>query len=84
MLIPCVNTDRGRVAAFEILINNDACANNIRTEKIHQIEQVMASNVSAGMRTMNESLKRLARDNVITRDIAMTFSPDKDELRKMF
>ncbi|MBO6230357.1 MAG: type IV pilus twitching motility protein PilT [Ruminiclostridium sp.] len=84
MLIPCVNTDRGRVAAFEILINNDACANNIRTEKIHQIEQVMASNVSAGMRTMNESLKRLARDNVITRDVAMTFSPDKDELRKMF
>ena len=84
MLIPCVNTDRGRVAAFEILINNDACANNIRTEKIHQIEQVMASNVSAGMRTMNESLKRFARDNVITRDVAMTFSPDKDELRKMF
>ena len=84
MLIPCVNQERGRVAAFEILINNDACANNIRTEKIHQIEQVMASNASTGMRTMNESLKRLARDNVITRDIALMYSPDKDELRKMF
>ena len=84
MLLPCVNQERGRVAAFEILINNDACANNIRTEKVHQIEQVMASNTSTGMRTMNESLKRLARDNIITRDIALTFSPDKDELRKMF
>ena len=84
MLLPCVNQERGRVAAFEILINNDACANNIRTEKIHQIEQVMASNASTGMRTMNESLKRLARDNVITRDIALMYSPDKDELRKMF
>jgi len=84
MLIPCINQERGRVAAFEILINNDACANNIRTEKIHQIEQVMASNASTGMRTMNESLKRLARDNVITRDIALMYSPDKDELRKMF
>ena len=84
MLLPCINQERGRVAAFEILINNDACANNIRTEKIHQIEQVMASNASSGMRTMNESLKRLARDNVITRDIALMYSPDKDELRKMF
>ena len=83
MLIPCINQDRGRTAAFEILINNDACANNIRTEKVHQIEQVMASNASSGMRTMNESLKRLARDGVITRDIAMTYSPDKDEFRKM-
>ncbi|MBQ9383681.1 MAG: type IV pilus twitching motility protein PilT [Ruminiclostridium sp.] len=83
ILIPCVNQDRGRVAAFEILINNDACANNIRAEKVHQIEQVMASNVSSGMRTMNESLKRLARDNVITRDIALTYSPDKEEFKKM-
>ena len=83
ILIPCINQDRGRVAAFEILINNDACANNIRAEKVHQIEQVMASNVSSGMRTMNESLKRLARDNVITRDVALTFSPDKEEFKKM-
>ena len=82
-LLPCINTDRGRVAAFEILINNDACANDIRTEKTHLIEQVMASNVSAGMRTMNESLKRLARDGVITRDVAMMYSPDKEEFRKM-
>ncbi|HBI51483.1 MAG TPA: type IV pili twitching motility protein PilT [Ruminococcaceae bacterium] len=82
-LLPCINTDRGRVAAFEILINNDACANDIRTEKTHLIEQVMASNVSAGMRTMNESLKRLARDGVITREVAMMYSPDKEEFRKM-
>ncbi len=82
-LLPCINTDRGRVAAFEILINNDACANDIRTEKTHLIEQVMASNVSTGMRTMNESLKRLARDGVITREVAMMYSPDKEEFRKM-
>ena len=82
-LLPCINTDRGRVAAFEILINNDACANDIRTEKTHLIEQVMASNVSTGMRTMNESLKRLARDGLITREVAMMYSPDKEEFRKM-
>ncbi|MBQ3841487.1 MAG: type IV pilus twitching motility protein PilT [Ruminiclostridium sp.] len=82
-LLPCANAERGRVAAFEILINNDACANDIRTEKTHLLEQVMASNTSAGMRTMNESLKRLARDGVVTREIAMQYSPDKDEFKKM-
>ncbi len=84
MLLPLKNIDRGRTAAFEILINNDASANNIRAEKVHQLEQVMASNASTGMRTMNESLKRLARDDVITRETALTYSPDKDELKKMF
>lgn len=84
MLVPMKNTERGRTAAFEILINNDASANNIRAEKVHQLEQVMASNVQSGMRTMNESLKRLVRDDVISRDVAITYSPDKDELKKMF
>ncbi len=82
-LLPCANVERGRTAAFEILINIDACANNIRAEKTHLIEQVMASNVSMGMRTMNESLKRLARDGVITRETALTYSPDKEEFKKM-
>ena len=83
MLLPCISVERGRVASFEILINTDACANNIRSEKTHLIEQVMASSASLGMRTMNESLKRLARDNVITREVALTYSTDKDELLKM-
>lgn len=84
MLVPMKNIERGRTAAFEILINNDASANNIRAEKVHQLEQVMASNASIGMRTMNESLKRLVRDDVISRETALTYSPDKDELRKIF
>lgn len=83
MLVPMANTERGRTACFEILINNDACANNIRTEKTHQLGQVMASNVSNGMRTMNEGLKRLTRDGLITRETAFTYSPDKEELKKM-
>lgn len=84
MLVPMKNIERGRTAAFEILINNDASANNIRAEKVHQLEQVMASNASIGMRTMNESLKRLVRDDIISRETALTYSPDKDELRKIF
>lgn len=83
MLLPMANAERGRTAAFEILINNDACANNIRTEKTHQLESVMAAGASQGMRTMNESLKRLSRDGLITKETAMLYSSDKDELRKI-
>lgn len=83
MLLPMANAERGRTAAFEILINNDACANNIRTEKTHQLESVMASGASQGMRTMNESLKRLSRDGLISKETAMLYSSDKDELRKI-
>ncbi len=83
MLLPMANADRGRTAAFEILINNDACANNIRTEKTHQLESVMAAGGSQGMRTMNESLKRLSRDGLISKETAMLYSSDKDELRKI-
>lgn len=83
MLLPLANAERGRTAAFEILINNDACANNIRTEKTHQLESVMAAGGSQGMRTMNESLKRLSRDGLITKETAMLYSSDKDELRKI-
>ena len=43
----------------------------------------MAGNVSIGMRTMNESLKRLTRDGIITKDVATIYSPDKDEFVKM-
>ena len=83
MLVPMKNSERGRTAAFEILINTEASANNIRAEKVHQLEQVMASGASIGMRTMNESLKRLVRDDIITREVAMIYSPDKDELKKL-
>lgn len=83
MLVPMKNADKGRTAAFEILINTEASANNIRTEKVHQLPQVIASGASMGMRTMNESLKRLVRDDVITREVAFTYSPDKEELKKI-
>ena len=43
----------------------------------------MASGASQGMRTMNESLKRLVRDDIISREVAMIYSPDKDELKKL-
>ena len=40
MLVPMKNSDRGRTAAFEILINNEASANNIRAEKVLDLKNL--------------------------------------------
>ncbi|ABO67903.1 type IV pilus twitching motility protein PilT [Geobacillus thermodenitrificans] len=55
----------GRVAAFEILINNSVVANLIRNEKEHQIVNVMQTSKNVGMQTMEMSIKELVADGRI-------------------
>jgi len=50
---------KGRVAATEIMINNSAIRNLIRNEKIHQIHSIMQTSKSAGMHTLEMSMKEL-------------------------
>ncbi|MDB5083455.1 MAG: pilT [Bacilli bacterium] len=49
----------GRIAVLEILLNNPAIANLIRTDKTHQIRSVMQTSRAAGMQTMELHLKEL-------------------------
>lgn len=63
----------GRVAATEIMINNTAVANLIRTEKVHQIPNVILTNRSAGMHMMSTSIQELLSSGKITRQIANPF-----------
>ncbi|MFT3905429.1 MAG: type IV pilus twitching motility protein PilT [Steroidobacteraceae bacterium] len=50
---------KGRVAALEILVNTPAAANLIRQGKLDQIETVMQSGASFGMRTMDVAIQQL-------------------------
>ena len=56
----------GRVAALEVLINTPAAANLIRQGKIDQLETVMQSGASAGMRTMDSALEQLLDQELIS------------------
>ncbi|MGE8078447.1 type IV pilus twitching motility protein PilT [Peribacillus loiseleuriae] len=56
---------KGRVAAVEILVNNSAVKNLIRNEKIHQIDSVMQTSKSAGMQTIEMSIKQLVEEGKI-------------------
>lgn len=59
----------GRVAATEILINNNAISNLIRNEKIHQIKTVLQMGAGDGMRTIEKSIKMLLDEGVISDDV---------------
>jgi twitching motility protein PilT len=78
-LIPTAD-GRGRVAALEILIPDDAVRNLIRTAKIEQIYSVMQTSTGRGMLTMEQSLADLVMRRVITSDVAFARSSRPDQL----
>ena len=75
---------KGRVAALEILIATPAIRNLIRDDKIHQIYGTMqAGQEKFGMQTMNQSLAKLVERRIITMDLALATSSNRDELLMM-
>lgn len=64
---------KGRVAATEIMISNPAIANLIRSEKVHQIPNVMLTNRALGMHMMETSVRELLKKGKITREIAQPY-----------
>lgn len=71
----------GRVAIHEILINNSAIGNLIRENKIHQIySQMQLNQQKTGMMTQTQCMVKNVRENVVTRDDALRFSTQPQEL----
>ena len=60
----------GRVAAFEVMVNNVAIGNLIRESKIFQIPQAMQTSKGQGMITMQDSLKGLYASGIISEEDA--------------
>jgi len=63
----------GRVAAREIMINNSAVSNLIRTNQIKQIYTVIQTSQREGMITMNRSIDKLYKKGLIN-EITATHS----------
>lgn len=66
---------QGRVAAFEILVNTPAVANLIRSEKIHQIRSVMETGRNQGMQTLQQSLRELEQQRLVTPEVVKFYTP---------
>jgi twitching motility protein PilT len=75
---------KGRVCSLEIMIPNSAIRNMIRDDKVHQIYGAMQTGQEKqGMQTANQSLASLYMKRLITLDIAMGASSNKEELQDM-
>lgn len=81
-LVPVVNND-GRVAALELMTATPGIQNLIREGKTHQIESAIQTGGKYGMKTMDMALAELYKRGSITVETALTYSVDKETIKRM-
>jgi len=75
---------KGRVVSLEIMVPNSAIRNLIRDDKVHQIYGAMQTGQEKlGMQTANQSLVTLCQKRLITLEVALGASSNRDELQEM-
>lgn len=72
----------GRIAAREIMINTSAVSNLIRENKIAQLRTVIETNSKKGMISMDQDLKRLVSEELVSKDIAQNYMENPELLEK--
>lgn len=73
----------GMISAYEILISTSGIKNMIRENKIYQIPSAIQTGSRLGMRSMEQSIRKLLLDKVITREVAgeVIKMPEADKSR---
>ena len=75
---------KGRVCSLEIMVPTSAIRNMIRDDKVHQIYGAMQTGQEkVGMQTANQSLASLHMKRLVTLEVAMAASSNKEELQDM-
>ena len=69
-----------RAVAMEILKNNGAIKNLIRSDQVHQISTAIQTGSREGMVTMDKSLENLCRAGRITPDNAIKYAIDREAI----
>ena len=81
-LIPTAD-NLSRVAALEVMLVTPAIENLIRENKGHQINSMIQTGMSMGMQSLNMSLAGLVRQGRISRESALRYSDNVEELKTM-
>jgi twitching motility protein PilT len=76
-------TDKGRVAAFEILLGSTALSNSIREGKTSLINNQIQTGKGKGMISMDQSLTELVRQNVVLPEEALERALDRESFKAM-
>ena len=80
-LLPSFHKGEKRVLALEIMFNSSPVASAIRLGKIESIDNNIVTSRAEGMLTLDESVKRLLRDDRISRETAERFVTSTARLR---
>lgn len=75
--------DKGRVAAFEILVGTTAIKNLIRQNQLTQITTYMFMGGEYGMQTLEQSLASLVQGGLVSREEAISRASDRTTLEKL-
>ncbi|HRV80703.1 MAG TPA: type IV pilus twitching motility protein PilT [Planctomycetota bacterium] len=71
---------KGRVAGFEVMINNSAIANLIRKNETNKIPSTIQTSRRLGMMTLDDHLYELCQAGEISRQVALDFAQDERDL----
>jgi len=71
----------GRALAIELLVNNAAVGACIRDGKTFMLPGIMQTGKNVGMSTMDESLKVLVNQDLISKEEALFRSADKNQMK---
>ncbi|MGQ0657224.1 MAG: PilT/PilU family type 4a pilus ATPase [Chromatiales bacterium] len=72
---------KGRVAAFEILLNSPLISDLIQKGEIHEIKEVMSRSNEEGMKTFDQALFDLYETDQVTYEDALRNADSMNELR---
>ena len=82
-LIP-ISNGAGRRPACEVLVVTPTVKDFIEKDKLEEIYELVKKGSFNNMITMNTSLYRLYEQDLISEDVAMAYSDNKNELQQMF
>lgn len=69
---------KGRRAVVEVLLNNAAVSNLIRSEKVHQIVNVIQTSKSAGMQLMADHAQLLVEQGAVSREDLLPYLRERE------
>jgi twitching motility protein PilT len=73
----------GRVAAIEVMVATSAIRNLIRENKAHQMTSMIQTGANDGMQTMDQALRDLVQQSLVTYEMALQRCQNPQELDKL-
>jgi len=78
---------KGRTPVVEVLLNSPLVSDYIRKGEVHLIKELMAKSTELGMQTLDQSLVKAFKDELISKEDAIRYADSANDVRlqiKMF